>query len=129
MQNKDNSQNSQTNAKLNDLTDEKLEQIKRGARIKYIREQELKITKTRLAEEIGISSQFLGLVEDGKGNLVYKSLKKLRDISGHSADYILYGIDDDAIRVTSKYLKEFSEKELITAVDMLKDLSILIRNN
>lgn len=122
-------QNNQTNAKLNDITDEKLEQIQRGARIKYIREQELKITKTRLAEEIGISSQFLGLVEDGKGNLVYKSLKKLRDISGHSADYILYGIDDDAIRVTSKYLKEFSEKELITAVDMLKDLSILIRNN
>ena len=37
---------------------------------------ELHLNKTQLANKIGISSQFLGLVEDGKGNLVYKSIKK-----------------------------------------------------
>ena len=60
------------------LTPEKLDQIERGKRIKYIRENELHMNKTQLAKEIGISGQFLGLVEDGKGNLVYRSIKKLR---------------------------------------------------
>ena len=56
------------------------EQIERGQRIKSIRE-ELKMNKTQLAKKIGISSQFLGLVEEGKGNLMYKSLKKLKEVS------------------------------------------------
>ena len=57
------------------------ERIDRGKRIKQIREEELKMNKTKLAKKLGISSQFLGLVEDGKGNLMYKSLKKLREVS------------------------------------------------
>lgn len=105
-----------------------LEQINRGKRIKSIRENELKMNKTQLAKEIGISSQFLGLVEDGKGNLVYKSLKKLRDLSGHSADYILFGIDDKIIKKTSKCLKIYSEEEIINAIDLLKNLYIFIRD-
>ena len=67
---------------------EKLEQIERGKRIKFIREEELNMNKTQLSKEIGVSGQFLGLVEEGKGNLVYKSIKRLKDLSGHSADYI-----------------------------------------
>ena len=39
-----------------------IEQEKRGLRIKNIRENELKINKTQLSKEIGISSQFLGVV-------------------------------------------------------------------
>ena len=76
---------------------EKLEKIQRGKRIKMIRKNELHMNKTQLAKEIGVSAQFLGLVEDGKGNLFYKSIKKLRDLSGYSADYILYGSDDNII--------------------------------
>ena len=57
------------------------ERIDRGKRIKHIREEELKMTKTMLGKKLGISSQFLGLVEDGKGNLMYRSLKKLRQVS------------------------------------------------
>lgn len=52
-----------------------VEQEKRGLRIKNIRENELKMNKTQLAREMGISSQFLSLIEEGKGNLTYKSLK------------------------------------------------------
>ncbi len=108
---------------------DKEDQIARGKRIKSIREDELKMTKTQLAKEIGVSSQFLGLVEDGRGSLVYKSLKKLRDLSGHSADYILYGIDDKIIKKTSKCLKEYSETEIINAIDLLKNISVFIRNS
>lgn len=106
---------------------EKQEQIARGKRIKYIRENELKLNKTDLAKKIGVSSQFLGLVEDGKGNLVYRSIKLLRDLSGHSADYILYGLDDSVLAETKAYLEKYSEQELMEGLGILKNLSVLLK--
>ncbi len=107
---------------------EKLEQIERGKRIKYIRENELHMNKTQLAREIGVSSQFLGLVESGKGNLVYKSLKRLRNLSGHSSDYILFGIDDSSISETKKILEQYSEMEISEAIKLLNNIAVFIRN-
>ena len=107
---------------------EKEEQILRGKRIKYIRENELHMNKTQLAKEIGISSQFLGLVEEGRGNLMYRSIRKLRDLSGHSADYILYGLDDTIINKTKELLSTYSDKEIETAMNIIKDISIFIKN-
>ena len=111
-----------------DLDLEKQEQILRGKRIKYIRENELHMNKTQLAKEIGISSQFLGLVEEGRGNLVYRSIRKLRDLSGHSADYILYGFDDTVINKTKELLNVYSDKEIVKAINVLKDIAIFIKN-
>ena len=111
-----------------DLDLEKQEQILRGKRIKYIRENELHMNKTQLAKEIGISSQFLGLVEEGRGNLVYRSIRKLRDLSGHSADYILYGLDDTIINKTKELLSTYSDKEIETAMNIIKDIAIFIKN-
>lgn len=107
---------------------EKLEQIERGKRIKNIRENELHMNKTQLAKEIGVSSQFLGLVENGKGNLVYKSLKRLRNLSGHSSDYILFGIDDSSISETKKVLEQYSEIEISEAMKLLNNIAIFIKN-
>ncbi len=113
----------------NDKLDlENIERIERGKRIKYIRENELKMNKTQLAKEIGVSGQFLGLVEAGNGNLVYKSIKKLMDLSGHSSDYILFGLDDSVISETKKYLKKFTSKELISYIDIIKTLTLSLRN-
>lgn len=119
---------SRDDTKENELKQEKLEQIERGKRIKEIRENELKMKKTQLAEMIGVSGQFLGLVEEGKGNLVYKSIKKLKDISGHSSDYILYGLDDNIIKETRKILEKYSDKQIIEAVETIKDIALLIKN-
>ena len=106
---------------------ERQEQYERGQRIKYIREHELKMSKTQLAEKIGTSSQFLGLVEEGKGNLVYYSIRKFREVSGHSADYILYGVDDKSINKTKKLLKNYSEDEIIEALGVIEKLSLFIK--
>lgn len=111
-----------------DLELEKQEQILRGERIKYIRENELHMNKTQLAKEIGVSSQFLGLVEEGRGNLVYRSIRKLRDLSGHSADYILYGLDDTVINKTKELLNTYSDKEIKIAMSILKNIAIFIKN-
>lgn len=108
---------------------EKQEQYERGQRIKYIREKELHMSKTELAEKIGTSSQFLGLVEDGKGNLVYYSLKKLREVSGHSTDYILFGVDDSSINTTKQLLQDYNEEEISGALDVIKKLSLFIKKN
>ena len=107
---------------------EKQEQIERGNRIKTIREG-LKMNKTELARKIGISGQFLGLIEEGKGNLAYRSIKKLMDLSGHSADYILYGLDDSIINDTKKLLKKYNEKEIVQAMSILKDIAIFIKQD
>lgn len=111
-----------------DVDFEKEERIERGKRIKSIRENELHLNKTDLAKQIGISSQFLGLVEEGKGNLVYRSVKLLRNLSGHSADYILYGLDDSVLNETKEYLKDYNEKELIETIEILKHLSLLLKS-
>ena len=63
---------------------ERQEQIERGKRIKYIRENELKLNKTQLAAEIGTSSQFLGLVEEGK------DVSTLQDLANQKYLEILY---------------------------------------
>ena len=110
-----------------DYNIDKYEQIERGKRIKQIRENELHMNKTQLAKKIGISGQFLGLVEEGKGNLVYKSIKKLRDLSGHSADYILYGLDDSTILETKKFLDKYSDQEIIKALKLIKDITFFIK--
>lgn len=109
-----------------DVNLEKQEQIIRGKRIKNIRENELKLNKSDLAKQIGISSQFLGLVEDGKGNLSYRSIKLLRDLSGHSSDYILFGLDDDILKNTKIFLQRYDEKELMGALDMLKEIAYIL---
>lgn len=110
-----------------DINVEKEEQVIRGKRIKSIREDELRLNKTDLAKKIGISSQFLGLVEDGKGNLSYRSVKLLRDLSGHTADYILYGLDDSVLDKTKIYLQRYDEKELIGAFEMLQELCYVLK--
>lgn len=108
---------------------ERIEQIERGKRIKNIRESELHMNKTQLAREIGVSSQFLGLVENGKGNLVYKSIKKLRNLSGHSSDYILFGIDDNSISKTKELLEQYSEIEISEAIKLLNNIAVFIKNH
>ena len=114
--------------KLNVAIDvERKEQYNRGQRIKHIREQELKMSKTELAKRIGTSSQFLGLVEDGKGNLVYSSIKKLRELSGHSSDFILFGVDDNSITITKALLNQYSENDIINALSTIEKLCLLIK--
>ena len=108
---------------------ERQEQAERGKRIKNIRENELKMNKTQLAEKIGTSSQFLGLVEEGKGNLVYYSIRKFCEVSGHSADYILFGLDDKCIDKTKNLLKNYTEEEIIKALDVIEKLSLCIRKS
>lgn len=114
---------------VDELEQEKKEQIERGKRIRYIRENELNLNKTKMGKLIGVSSQFLGLVEEGRGNLVYKSIRKLKEISGHSADYILFGMDDEVIKNTKNYINEFTDLEIIQAMQAIKDIALFMKKD
>lgn len=114
---------------VDELEQEKKEQIERGKRIRYIRENELNLNKTKMGKLIGVSSQFLGLVEEGRGNLVYKSIRKLKEISGHSADYILFGMDDEVIKDTKNYINKFTDLEIIQAMQAIKDIALFMKKD
>ena len=99
-----------------------------GKRIQKLRE-DMNITKEAFAKEIGISGQYLGLIEHGKNYLSIEKLKLLCDFTNTSADYILFGKDQNILNDTKNVLSEFSNEQLKTACETLKDLAIFIKSN
>lgn len=99
-----------------------------GKRIQKLRE-DMNITKEAFAKEIGISGQYLGLVEHGKNYLSIEKLKLLCDFTNTSADYILFGKDQNILNNTKNVLSEFSNEQLTIACETLKDLAIFIKSN
>ena len=99
-----------------------------GERIRCIR-NEMKLSKVALAKELGITGQFLGVVEGGKSIISYDKLKKLCDLTGYSADYILFGKDDKSVTETKKQLEKFSEDQIQDACDAIKKIAVFIKSN
>lgn len=98
-----------------------------GLRIKNIREN-MKMTKEEFAKLIGISGQYLGLVEHGKNYLSIEKLKVLCDLTNLSADYILFGKDTHLVDNTSILLSEFSQEEIKNGCETLKKLALMLKN-
>lgn len=99
-----------------------------GKRIENIR-KEMKMTKEKFAKELGISGQYLGIIEKGRSSLAYDKLKRLCDISGYSADYILFGKDKNLQNKTKTILKEFSEEQIKIACNIIAEIGIFIKNS
>ena len=55
-------------------------------------------------------------------------IQKLRNISGHSADFILYGFDDTTITKTKECLQHYSEEEFIYATKIITQIATFIKN-
>lgn len=98
-----------------------------GKRIKNIREN-MNMTKESFAKQLGISGQYLGMVERGKSYLSIEKLKILCDITNLSADYILFGKDNNIKNDTKEILSGFSDEQLEIGCDMLKKLALFIKN-
>lgn len=97
-----------------------------GKRIKDIRES-MNMTKENFAKQIGISGQYLGLIEHGKNYLSIEKLKVLCDLTNLSADYILFGRNKNIVNDTKNILSEFTETQIEIGCDMLKKLALLIK--
>lgn len=97
-----------------------------GKRIKDIREN-MGLTKEKFAKLLGISGQYLGVVEHGKSYLSIEKLKILCDISGLSSDYILFGKDDNIVNDTQKLLSDFTDNQIETGCEALQKLALFIK--
>ncbi len=99
-----------------------------GKRIKQIRE-DMGMTKEKFANLLGISGQYLGVVEHGRSYLSIEKLKILCDITNLSADYILFGKDGNLVNNTQQALSEFSDKQIELGCETLQKLALLIKEN
>ena len=99
-----------------------------GKRIQNIREN-MNLTKEAFAKEIGISGQYLGLVEHGKNYLSTEKLKVLCDFTNLSADYILFGKNPASIKEFSNLLSGFTDEQIDLACKTIKDIAIFIKNS
>lgn len=97
-----------------------------GLRIKGIREN-LSMSKECLAKLLGISGQYLGMVERGKGSLSAEKLKILCNISGKSADYILFGKDYTLPDNMKKILEKYTDKQLDYGCKALEELAFFLK--
>ena len=98
-----------------------------GKRIQSIREN-MNMSKESFAKLLGISGQYLGMIEHGKSNISIENLKKICDISNLSSDYILFGKDATSALNSKKILSEFTDEQIENAFFIIKTLSNFIKN-
>ena len=83
-----------------------------GARIKVLRLSQ-GLTRERLAEYSNISTQFLADIEAGNKGMTVATLKKLCNALHVSADYIVFGADNDLTVSVDSLLKTLpSDKQM-----------------
>lgn len=98
-----------------------------GKRIQSLREQ-MHMTKEAFAKEIGVTGQYLGLIEHGKNCLSMEKLKVLCDFTNTSADYILFGRNPNIVNDTKSMLTEFSAEQISSACETLKCLASFMKS-
>ncbi len=98
-----------------------------GLRIKNIRES-MGLSKEKLAKQLGVSGQYLGMVEHGKGCLSIEKIEKLCEITNLSADYILFGKDYSIPASAQKALNEYSEEQIKSGCELLEKFAMFMKN-
>ena len=98
-----------------------------GLRVRSIR-LNMNITKQKMADMLGISGQYLGMIERGEGTLSIDKLKILCDITGLSADYILFGKDSNSTLKLSKELADYSDEEIELGCATLENLALFLKH-
>ena len=98
-----------------------------GLRIKNIRES-MNMSKEEFSKLLGISGQYLGIVERGGSCLSIEKLKRLCDLSNSSADYILVGKNTNLEHETNVILSTFTDEQIELGCDTLKKLAVFIKS-
>ena len=98
-----------------------------GLRIKNIRES-MNMSKEEFSKLLGISGQYLGIVERGGSCLSIEKLKRLCDLTNSSADYILFGKNINLEHETNVILSTFTDEQMELGCDTLKKLAVFIKS-
>lgn len=98
-----------------------------GKRIESIR-NDLGMSKTKFADMIGVSGQYLGTVEKGINGFSVEIITNICEKTGASADYILLGINDPFQKFAGDPLfSGLSQEQIQIAFDIMKKVATFIK--
>ena len=105
------------------------EDIVIGERIRKIRE-DLKMSREKFSEMIDISDVFLGQIERGERSLSTKTLTKIVNFTGFSADFILFGevSSNNTISKINRILNKCSDDVVDNFYNLIHDTFYFIKN-
>lgn len=98
-----------------------------GLRIRSIRIN-MGLSKQKLASMLGISGQYLGLIERGNGSLSVDKLQILCNLTGLSADYVLFGKDPSLPIEVQNSLSEYSDEQISAGLETLEKFALFLKN-
>lgn len=93
-----------------------------GERIEKLRRKH-KLSQNQFGKMIGISGQYLGLVEKGTHGLSVGSIVNICDKTGVSADYLLFGAIDLLEDPITDILSDLSHEQINIALDIIKQVA------
>ena len=96
------------------------------ARIRKARE-DAGYTREKFAELLDVSVSYLAEVERGRTNVSVKTLIKICNVLGLSADYVLFGENREADALLLEKLHRLDVKYLPLVTDIVNDLLALSR--
>ena len=94
------------------------------ARIRKARE-DAGYTREKFAELLDVSVSYLAEVERGRTNVSVKTLLKLCNVLGLSADYVLFGENREADTLLLEKIHRLDKKYLPLLTDLINDLLAL----
>ena len=86
-------------------------------------------TREKFAELLDVSVSYLAEVERGRSNVSVKTLIKICNVLGLSADYVLFGENREADALLLEKLHRLDVKYLPLVTDIVNDLLALSREN
>lgn len=98
-----------------------------GLRIRNIR-LDMNLSKQSFAKMLGISGQYLGMVERGAGSLSIEKLQVLCNLTGLPADYILFGKNPSLPLELRNSLSDFSDEQIISGCEVLEKFTLFLKN-
>ena len=84
-------------------------------------------TREKFAELLDVSVSYLAEVERGRSNVSVKTLIKICNVLGLSADYVLFGENREADALLLEKLHRLDAKYLPLVTDIVNDLLALSR--
>jgi len=96
-----------------------------GERIEKLR-KERNLSKSQFGKMIGVSGQYIGMIEKGASNISVELIAKICNITSVSADYILFGSVDSELDNMINTLHHLSNEQIRIALDIVKKVAQLV---
>lgn len=98
-----------------------------GLRIKEIRVNKMHMSKSEFASLIEMKNQYLGMLENGQRGLTIEKAIDICNKTGVTCDYLLRGMESSIKETAQEILSKYSNENIYTAFELLKDFALLLK--